>query len=363
MNSNRLTWIDSLKGIALCGIIMVHSGGSALPSVLGKIGGAGRNGVQLFFILSSLLTFSSLEKFYRSKTSLNDMKPIKWIVKKILYLSPLFYSAVILYTIIVGGAPYWYGTEGHITLANFLSHIFFLHGFFPHYINSIINVEWYIGNLAIFYFIAPLLYKIIDSLEKSVLFTLICIVLCYYINQFAFSSIPSTEDSYIYSNYIGTFWFFAQLPALALGINIFYILKFHIHEIHAKKLLSYTLLIFGIIMMWGQANNANHLYLISFDMVFGFWWALIIISQSIFHTCLIDNPLFRTLGKHSYPIYLFHYFMLYAYERFIPINIGSEITAWLIKYLTVTATTMVFSLILEKYIDIPLKKIINHYFR
>lgn len=37
-NFGRLAWIDALKGIAICGVIMIHSGGANLPSYLGKIG-------------------------------------------------------------------------------------------------------------------------------------------------------------------------------------------------------------------------------------------------------------------------------------------------------------------------------------
>ena len=61
MEKPKMTWIDSLKGIAICGIVMVHSDTLGLPWLLEKIGDAGKCGVQLFFLLSSYLTFVSLE--------------------------------------------------------------------------------------------------------------------------------------------------------------------------------------------------------------------------------------------------------------------------------------------------------------
>ena len=38
MEENTNTgWIDALKGIAMCGVIAVHSGGSVLPGIWGEI--------------------------------------------------------------------------------------------------------------------------------------------------------------------------------------------------------------------------------------------------------------------------------------------------------------------------------------
>lgn len=67
MEKARISWIDSLKGIAICGIIMIHSGGADLPSLFGKIGNIGKNGVQLFFLISAYLSFISLERYFHNR--------------------------------------------------------------------------------------------------------------------------------------------------------------------------------------------------------------------------------------------------------------------------------------------------------
>lgn len=45
-------WIDAFKGLALCGVIAVHSGGSALPGVCGYLAGRGKTwcAIVLFII-------------------------------------------------------------------------------------------------------------------------------------------------------------------------------------------------------------------------------------------------------------------------------------------------------------------------
>ena len=41
-------WINSLKGIAIVGVVLIHSGGANLPGYSGLIGKAGLHGVQMF---------------------------------------------------------------------------------------------------------------------------------------------------------------------------------------------------------------------------------------------------------------------------------------------------------------------------
>lgn len=44
----KYQWIDSLKGIAICGVVMIHSGVSNLPFPLGRLGAGGAYGVYIF---------------------------------------------------------------------------------------------------------------------------------------------------------------------------------------------------------------------------------------------------------------------------------------------------------------------------
>ena len=64
----NVSWIDSLKGIAMCGIILIHSRVGDLPSVIVKsVGNAGKYGVQLFLLLSAYLIYDSLERYFLCK--------------------------------------------------------------------------------------------------------------------------------------------------------------------------------------------------------------------------------------------------------------------------------------------------------
>lgn len=357
MKKTRMTWIDSLKGIAICGIVMVHSDTSGLPWLIEKIGNAGKCGVQLFFLLSAYLSFVSLEHFFNGKTASQTHSfrhLISWWAGKFIRLIPLYYLALLIYALFLGGSSYWLGTQGHITIGNVLAHLFFLHGLFPHYADSIIGVEWYLGTLAIFYLLAPYLYKIINSLEKSVACFLLSTFLCRILSHFVYRIFPEGEDSYIYSAYAGTFNFFAQFPVLIAGIMLYFLFQSRMLEkISKPKIISYILLLFAMVMIAGQALGQNSIFLISSETLYGLWFFLIAISQKICPLILTDNKLWRILGKYSYPIYLFHFFIFSIYDKINVPSTGHILLDWGIKYAVALLCSFMVSVTLTKGFDEP----------
>lgn len=352
--SDRLIWVDSLKGIAVCGVIMIHSGGSNLPSLIGNIGSIGNSGVQLFFLLTGFLCFLS---YANNKTGSGK----KWLINKLVRLIPLYYLAIIIYTIFTGGSEYWLGAERGITIGNILAHITFLNAFFPHYLNSILGVEWYIATLAVLYVLVPILYKRIDTLEKSVLWFIASIIpsklLCWLFNYF----IRNANDSYIYSSYFCTFWIVAQLPVILLGIVLFYLCKSDmVKQIKNKKFLSYILLFFSGTMIGGMAFEENSLLLCTNITIFGVWFFFLSCSQYLHQCILIDNPVFRALGKYSYGIYLFHFIFINYYDKYVPVLLQNVILNWLIKYVVIILLSLLISILLTRWIEKPiLKKLLN----
>lgn len=354
--SKNITWIDALKGIAICGIVMVHSGGGNLPSVLGTIGSMGSKCVQLFFVISAYLAYVSLDHNFNNRTTEISLSAVKdWWLKKFMRLIPLYYIAIALYTIFADGSNAWLGSEGHITVKNVLAHLFFVHGFVPHYTDSIIGVEWYLGVLAIFYICVPLIYKYIDSFEKAFALFVIGTFGCSFLNNYGYAHIPAVEDSYVYSSYFGTYWFFAQLPTLLFGILLYFVITGEaLKNIRNKKLLSYALLLASVIMLAGQAYNKNVLFRMSLYTLYGFWFGGIVLSQVLWKCPILDNRFFRMLGKYSYPIYLFHYILLNWYGKIVTVQTGYAMVDWGIKYVIVMTISFGVSYVLTRFVDKPI---------
>ena len=157
MKGKNIGYIDALKGLAILGVTMVHTGGDTLPGIFGRIGARGARGVQMFFIISAMLTFSSLSKFFPKREDIRIDQVLEWYKKKVLRLMPMYYLAIICSMLTESWSVHWLGNEGRVTVKNIIAHICFTHGFFPHYTNSVLCVDWYLGVLVIFIIISPLL--------------------------------------------------------------------------------------------------------------------------------------------------------------------------------------------------------------
>lgn len=293
VKGNRVIWIDALKGIAICGVVLIHSGASGLPSILGRLGILGKNGVQIFFVISAYLAYSSLEKLSKFNNGKLSFALIKeWWFHKFLRLIPLYYIAIIAYLFIEGAGRYWLGSEGSISLLNVLCHMLFIHGLVPHYIDSIIGVEWYLADLAIFYLLAPFLYKYINSVEKAFMGLILTMYGYSIAERLIHLNIP-VQDSYIYENYFASFWFVRQIPILFCGIILYFLLRSDVlDKIKNKKVMSYALLILCSIMIAGEMYGKNTLFGMKGDIRISLWLTGVVISQALYSNVVINNRIF-----------------------------------------------------------------------
>lgn len=343
----RITYIDSLKGIAMCGVLMIHCGGGNLNSILGVISHIGNSGVQMFFLLSSYLLFYSYNNYCNNNTP--TMKNIvKWIIAKFITLIPLYYLSLIIY---------WLKTvaysEPRISIYNLLAHITFTHGFFPEYANSIIGTEWYLGILAILYIFIPFLFKHIKSFERAIIYFIFCSFLCHFISVFFEQLIsPDAINATVYIRYWSLYCFITQIPVIILGIAMYYIINSNILcRVNSPLLLSYTLLFFSSLLFIGMALEKNKIFGLSSYSLFGIIFLLMSTSQSI-HSCkLINNRAFQIIGRNSYVIFLLHPLFIFMYDRKIPhLDFNADIN-FIIK--------VIFILIITLSISVPLKCFTN----
>lgn len=351
-------WADALKGIAMLGVLMIHTGANSLPGFMGKLGETGARGVQLFFLISAYFTFTSLSAVSGNAEGSIGFQEIKdWWGRRFVKLLPLWYAALFSYLILVrDGEPYWLASRGKISVSNIIAHIFLLHGLNPYYINSILGIEWYLGDLVLFYLIAPFLYRKITSLKRALFFLAGTILGVSCIQYAAHAFIPQT-DAYLFEAYIDKLCFLAQLPVFAMGICLYHLKRetdgfaFLKH----KKQFSYGILIFSLCMIIVRMYGTHQISAVLGYTVFSLYFSGIIISQMIHRCPLIDNLFFRKIGQNSYPIYLFHYLLLKLYHKYVTFNLHDPWIDWLARFLIVLGTSYVVGVLLEKFIVRPLR--------
>lgn len=347
-------YIDSLKGLAILAVTMIHTGGSHLSGTLGQIGDAGARGVQLFLLISGMLAFASLRHAFPDRSSMNIQSVGRWLMRKWFRLFPIYYLGILIIMVTRTWSVYWLGTEDHVTICNLVSHLLFLHGLFPHYANSIFGVEWYLGVYALFLLIVPLLYRFIDSLGKSMLLLLVVHIVAPRLNEYLIRGLPMAEDPTVYDTYVHNWGLLCQLPVLCMGIVLYYTIQC-LNRVHSMDsvIISYALLALSLYMLYGQIQGANDLYNASVYEMYALWFGMMIISQTI-HACpIIDNPIFRACGRHSYVMFLFQFIWLNAYSRYISPYVGD---AWIVKFSVSVVALLVIAILLERYVDQPIQK-------
>lgn len=230
----------------------------------------------------------------------------------------------------------------------------------PHYINSIIGGEWYLGTLVIFYMIAPLLYKYINTLERA-FYSFIGSVALSCLNVIISQVGVPVQDSNIYFAYIRSFSLFSQLPVIMIGVILFFL--FHkcaiLDKVENKKFFSYSILCLSILMLVGELYEKNSLIILSTAARYGIWFGGVIISQMIWQSGIINNIVFQKLGKNSYPIYLFHILLITCYNKFIIFDFGDGIINWAVKYMVVLIFSYLISILASRCIDKPINCFID----
>ena len=354
--TGKKSWINSLKGLAICGVVMVHSGVLNLSFPLGRLGAGGAYGVYVFFVISAYLAYVSLEHFFcEKKISITNM--LCWWQRKFVRLIPVFYLVLLITLLFANGNDYWLGSQEKVSIWNIISHALFLHGLFPHYANSIIGVEWYLGVLAIFYAIVPFIYKHVNSHKKAWVMFAVSFAGCEVINQIAFRILPQNiQDGYIYQSYVEALWIFEQVPSLCLGIVLYYFLKSS--KVSRVKVYQLILVILcSCIFILGRAFGIlQHSLLINYTLCAVCTMCIVLILNS--HKCVvIDNLLWSTLGCYSYPIYLLHCFISSLYDKYINLDVGNVFLNWGIKYLIVIAVSLIVSVLVTRFFDEPIQKL------
>lgn len=127
--NNRYDYIDALRGIAILGVIMAHVAMFTVnptTSIIYRLTGEGQRGVQLFYIVSAMTLFLSLQSNnYTGK--LKDT--IKYFIRRFFRIAPLFYTLIFLIIIFTFIKPLAFFSYVHKDLLNFVTSLTFTNSF------------------------------------------------------------------------------------------------------------------------------------------------------------------------------------------------------------------------------------------
>lgn len=213
-NSSRLEYIDMLKGMAICMVILVHFTAriQGLNEGIALIGAFGQMGCQLFFVISAFLAMKSL-----ANNNSNFFK------KRLTRLLPHYYIAMGLHIVTINILRDFVKIDMNFPrtdMINVIANIFFVQriggvgG-----TNDIVPGVWYIFVLLLFYLIIYIIAanKLIDNdnINKWLLASVLIAILSGAVHYTITGSVITNND-YLYSS------IFVQLPVLLCGVKLYF---------------------------------------------------------------------------------------------------------------------------------------------
>ncbi len=200
---NKYSYIDILRGIAMLGVVAVHSSQQvkSLNTTVAWIFNFGQTGVQLFFVASAI-------SLCLSSTQRNEKSSIYFFTRRFFRVAPLFYLAIIFYFLWRVCIEYYklgvVVIPDNYSICAVIETIFFVHGFDPKNFNYVVPGGWSIGVEMSFYAIFPILFFIQSKYKKSkfIIFSAFIFLVCLLIKNFL---IYDAQPIFIEKGYIKEF--------------------------------------------------------------------------------------------------------------------------------------------------------------
>jgi len=190
MEPRKLEYIDALRGWAILLVILVHAvlGPTSIDSLrlppqemrhalvapnelIARIGLGGEAGVQLFFVVSALSL--TLSWYARRPSGISGLRD--FFLRRFFRVAPMFYFGIVFYLLLFGWGPREFAPDG-ISGRDVALTVFFLHGWWPTAINSVVPGGWSIADEAMFYLILPGLMPLTRSLTWLIVTTVAAVV-------------------------------------------------------------------------------------------------------------------------------------------------------------------------------------------
>lgn len=302
----RQPTLDFLRGIAILSVVGFHVLPVFDPSIriITLVFALGFQGVQLFFLISAItMCYMWDRRLGESHAAL------KFYIRRFFRIAPPFWFAMCGYLLLHGLSASQWAPEG-IGARQIISSLFFVNGFWPDTINSVVPGGWSIVDEMTFYVFFPLLIVRIKGggagayLVAAFLLYIANLTVIQPVYDYLLSGYPYQESHHAFN----FFQFFNQAPIFLLGIFLYYLMD----RFPPRKLI---VLIAVVSIAWlGLAFLLKALYSVSSSPFF--WLAvgvMMIVVVVAFKLELALGPINR-LGQLSYSIYLVHFAVIEGVE-------------------------------------------------
>lgn len=331
----KLNYIQNFRGIAILLVVLTHTTHHGFSDDIGilfldNLVWFGHQGVTLFFVISAFTIFYSLD----NHVLIDGNVYRKFLIRRFFRIAPLYYLGIIVYHIIINNQ---YGID-----CNLISNILFINWVHPDFLNSVMPGAWSITTEFTFYFIAPLLFKYLNNLEKSTRFFLVTVLCSRILVSVLVKIYPNVDTLYYTLNPISHF------PVFILGVMLYRIIikeeKLKLEIIH---LILISLIIFlDFILGKGTVVRDHYFAAIMFSV-------LVYINSKISFPAVISSIL-SFIGELSFTIYISHFLVIIIIKKYdlLSFEVVSFLN-WFERFFLVLGGALVISLPLYYLIEKP----------
>jgi exopolysaccharide production protein ExoZ len=288
----RLDFLDALRGLAILGVLAVHTGTFVqnLPPVLVSMTGFGAIGVQLFFMLSSLTLLSIY--------SWASFSLVDFYLRRFFRIAPAFYLAGVFY------ASVWWGLE-HVPMRSVIVTLSFAQIWFPDTVESLVPGGWSISVEAAFYIVFPLVLFFLTSLKRAIIATAAAFLIAAAWDYTLRALLSGSFSRGIINDFI-YFGFVWNLAAFLLGAVLFHALPL-VRNLRLDRRILGGALLFACALLILASMDVQPLRTRAFSLLL---LAALTLLVGVTHTPLLVNRAMRGLGEISFSVYLVHWAVL-----------------------------------------------------
>lgn len=327
----HLGYLDSLRGIAVLAVVMVHSSMRdniqiPLSETLRKVTGTGQRGVALFFIVSAFTLFLSHDNRKDETTP-----TLNFFIRRFFRLAPMMYIGMTV--------TYLFLRQYMGTGLGIAASALFVGGFHPLSISAGTLGGWSIADEAIFYACLPFLFARIKSLNTVLWWLAAGIVSGVLLSRVLCHIFPQ------YADYFQFFSFTAEYPIFIMGIAGYFVWKELLQFAEKRKQISIMFLIVAA-AFYKSLLPFKYATLYQESLVA----LLLLLALALHPWALFVNPVTRFIGKISYSIYILHFFPCIYLQRSVS---GSPLTRFLLCFWGTLAVTVPLAYITWHWIEEP----------
>lgn len=304
MDTQKLGFIDAVRGVAILLVVLVHQSGAVADiaplSALGhQIGEYGHMGVQMFFVASALTLGLS---YARRRTE--DQALVRFYVRRLFRIAPMYWLAIGLYFIIAVAIT---RSSEAFTPLNVAANATFIHGFVPGAINDVVPGGWSIAGEMFFYAWFPAAFVAAAWVyDRHGVWPLIIITgLVFGTYAVAWHVIPQFTVYQITRGNIFYYWAPAQIPVFLIGLTGYFAWRTWTPAKAGVNLTAFTLLTAATVLMWQSGYIAAFAWVPSIAAV-----SFVFLLRGLATLSRLPSWL-QEVGRASYSMYILHFIVVW----------------------------------------------------